>query len=78
VCVSEDLWFQDADNDGFGNPAVSTAAATQPAGYVATNTDCDDANAMVHPGVTENCANTIDDDCDGVVDEGDLCGSGEW
>jgi hypothetical protein len=31
--------------------------------------DCDDSNALVHPGATELC-NTIDDNCNGQVDEG--------
>jgi hypothetical protein len=33
--------------------------------------DCDDGNAAVHPGAPEIC-NKVDDNCDGVVDEG--CG----
>lgn len=32
--------------------------------------DCDDADAEVHPGAFERC-NEVDDDCDGLVDEGD-------
>ena len=34
--------------------------------------DCDDANAATHPGATETC-NEIDDNCDGQVDEGNVC-----
>ncbi|WP_170228821.1 choice-of-anchor L domain-containing protein [Polyangium fumosum] len=34
--------------------------------------DCDDANPAVHPGAAETC-NEVDDDCDGEVDEGDVC-----
>lgn len=31
--------------------------------------DCDDAAPAVHPGAAEAC-NLVDDDCDGVADEG--------
>ncbi|MFH2028600.1 MAG: putative metal-binding motif-containing protein, partial [Nanoarchaeota archaeon] len=30
--------------------------------------DCDDNNSLIHPGVEESC-NSVDDDCDGFVDE---------
>ncbi|MBL9004321.1 MAG: putative metal-binding motif-containing protein [Myxococcales bacterium] len=31
--------------------------------------DCDDGNAQIHPFVAERC-NGVDDDCDGLIDEG--------
>ncbi|HEX6846813.1 MAG TPA: MopE-related protein [Chitinophagaceae bacterium] len=62
-------WYQDNDGDGFGNPSVTQSSCTQPAGYVLTNTDCNDNNTNINPNATEVC-NAVDDDCDGQVDEG--------
>jgi hypothetical protein len=62
-------WFQDADGDGFGNPAVSQLSCAPPPGFVANNQDCNDNNAAIHPGAVEVC-NGVDDDCDGQIDEG--------
>ncbi len=63
------VFYQDADGDGFGNNAVTTIACFAPAGYVADNTDCDDANNAVNPGATEIC-NNADDNCNFAIDEG--------
>jgi len=38
-------------------------------GVSAADGDCDDDNADIHPGQTEAC-NAIDDNCNGLVDEG--------
>jgi uncharacterized repeat protein (TIGR03803 family) len=46
------VFYRDADTDGYGNPAGTTYACTQPAGYVADNTDCNDNDAFVHLAIT--------------------------
>jgi hypothetical protein len=66
-------WYADADGDGFGNVSTTLSYCTQPYGYVANSTDCDDANASVNTAATELCTNAIDDDCDAVINEG--CGN---
>lgn len=42
-------YYADADSDGYGNPAVTLQACSQPAGYVTNANDCDDNNAAVNP-----------------------------
>lgn len=69
-CPSPVYWYRDIDMDGYGNPYQSTMSVSQPYGYVHDSTDCNDANANVHPYATEVCSNSVDDDCDGLVDEG--------
>lgn len=64
-------YYADTDLDGYGNLSITTQACSAPAGYVSNSTDCNDASAAVHPGATEAC-NSIDDDCDLLVDEGVL------
>jgi len=46
----QSTYYRDMDGDGFGNAAVTQMACTQPSGYVADNTDCDDADALEKPG----------------------------
>ncbi len=67
---SASVWNLDADSDGFGSPSATVRACVVPAGAVADGSDCNDADAAVFPGATEVC-NTIDDDCDGAIDDAD-------
>jgi alpha-tubulin suppressor-like RCC1 family protein len=75
--------YLDADSDGYGTGAVLTNLCADtaragvgncPSGYTnrggtPTTTDCNDANGAIRPLASEVC-NTIDDDCDGMIDEG--------
>ncbi len=62
-------YYEDADGDNYGNPAVSLQACVVPSGYVTDNTDCDDTDAARNPGETEIC-DLKDNDCNGQVDDG--------
>ena len=62
-------WYRDADNDGFGNAAITQNSCNQPAGYVANAQDCNDASPNIKPTTQELC-NNIDDNCNGNIDEG--------
>jgi fibronectin type 3 domain-containing protein len=59
------VWYQDADEDGFGNQNVSIEASDQLLGYVSDNSDCNDNNGTIHPGAEEICGDQIDQNCDG-------------
>ena len=61
------LWYADTDGDGYGDPGSSQYACEQPAGYVYDNTDCDDTESYFHPGTLEDCTNSIDENCDGIL-----------
>jgi len=50
------IWASESDRDGDG--------------YTGADGDCDDSDADVNPGATEDITNGKDDDCDDVVDAG--------
>ncbi|OYT32513.1 hypothetical protein B6U93_01575 [Candidatus Woesearchaeota archaeon ex4484_78] len=57
----------DNDNDSYGTGSQCMTLTTIQGG------DCNDNDPEVNPGATEKC-NNKDDDCDGEIDEGNVCG----
>ena len=62
-------WYLDSDGDSYGTSATTLVQCEQPTSYVTVAGDCDDSTAAANPGATEAC-DTIDNDCDGSIDEG--------
>ena len=66
-------FYRDQDGDTYSiNVTAKFCAGTTNAGYVATLSnpiDCDDNNAAINPGAVERC-NSIDDNCNGQIDDG--------
>ncbi|MEZ4237380.1 MAG: putative metal-binding motif-containing protein [Myxococcota bacterium] len=69
---SAGTWWADFDNDGFGDPSISTVACTAPQFYVDNGLDCDDTDdqqLLLGPWVFDN-----DDDGVGAgVPSADSC-----
>ena len=65
--IPPSIWFADTDGDGFGDPNNTIESCSQPVGFVADSTDCDDTSASIKPGGIETC-NGLDDDCNGTID----------
>jgi len=83
----QQLWFDDADGDGFG-AGTGQAACEAPEGWVENGADCDDADREVNPAAEEVCEDGLDNNCDGTargctplgirkLDEGDVSILGE-
>ena len=78
--VDEDVtttYYQDTDGDNYGVADVTTEACSTPTGYADEPGDCDDAARAVSPAATELC-DSIDNDCDGAVDEDDAADAPSW
>lgn len=63
--------YADQDKDGYGNISGSLFIedCIVPSGYVKDSTDCNDANASIHPNAYEVIGDGIDNNCNGIIDE---------
>ena len=62
-------YYLDLDADGWGINQKKCYCSPY-ADYRATRiTDCNDNDAQINPGITERCADSMDNDCDGLTDE---------
>lgn len=68
-CILPTTYYADNDGDSFGNLNSSISACSPNSGYVTNSTDCNDNNASANINAIEIC-NGIDDDCDGLTNEG--------
>ena len=72
-CDSVDQCYTDADGDNYGTTVVvdgSSLSCSTGTG-AAVSTDCDDTSAAISPADAEVCADTLDNDCDGLIDTAD-------
>jgi hypothetical protein len=73
-CPVDQIFYRDADGDGFGVGGTTRCGALTPFTALADG-DCDDFDENINPAALEIC-NGTDDNCDGVEDEGvqNACG----
>jgi len=68
-------WYDDLDDDGFGDPASGVLGTSGGLQAVANQGDCDDDDASIQPGAYDACGDGVDQDCDGVAR---ACEEGSW
>ena len=65
--VTSSTWYADVDGDGFGDATNTLSSCTQPSGYIADNTDCNDNDPLQKPGQVWTIDNDEDDYAAGVT-----------
>ena len=66
-------YYQDLDGDGYGSAVVNVQCGPSGLFTRLLGGDCNDSNVSINPSVAEVCGDSLDNNCDGTVDEG--CGS---
>lgn len=62
-------YYRDVDGDGYGTTPGSMVSLEPVPGFVTDDGDCDDNNSEIFPGAQERF-DSVDNDCDGAIDEG--------
>ena len=71
-------WWPDTDQDGFGDLAATPVnQCDAPLDHVDNNGDCLDSNPFVNPDQPETPGNSLDDNCNGQIDESPPTMSGD-
>ena len=68
-------WYRDSDADTYGIENDFIDAVLQPSNYVSSywqEWDCDDSSADIYPYASEIIGDGIDNNCNGIIDEGVL------
>lgn len=80
--IDESIFYDDLDDDGFGDPASEHRACFADSDDVALAEDCDDSTDLANPSVPEVCRDGIDNDCDGGANScgwrGEVLSSSAW
>lgn len=58
------IFYADSDGDSYGDINLSREDCAAPIGYVANADDCNDSEAAINPGATEQPADGQDQNCD--------------
>lgn len=69
-----ELYYEDKDGDGFGNVGKPKWLCKAQPGWVEDNRDCDDNEKLATPDGVEICGDKIDNNCDGRIEDPDVCG----